>query len=104
MLVGGAVREGRVGSIFFKERKRWEKEIGELWSAVGRISGRREGGDGPFKSRKGFGFHVRQARVGPSNTTIGELLSDSRYTEAVLDFLGKTKVGEVGEGVILNRR
>ena len=67
---------------------------------VGGVSGRREGGDGPFKSRKGFGFHVRQARARPSNTTVRELLSNSRYTEAVLDFLGKTRVGEVKEGVI----
>ena len=61
-------------------------EIGELWRTVGKISGRKEGGDGPFKSRKGFGFHVRQAGTRPSNTTIRELLSDSRYTEAVLEF------------------
>ena len=84
----------------FKECKMWEKEIGELWSTVGKISGRKGGGDGPFKSRKGFGFHVRQARARPSNTTIRELLSNSRYMEAVLEFLGKTRVGEVKEGVI----
>ena len=84
----------------FKECKRWSKEIKELWSAVGKISGRREDGEGPFRSRKGFGFHVRQARARPSNTTIRELLSNSRYTEAVLSFLSKTRVGEVREGVI----
>ena len=53
-----------------------------------------------FKSGKGFGFHVRQARTRPRNTTVRELLSNSRYTEAVLDFLGRTRVGEVKEGVI----
>ena len=84
----------------FKECKRWEKEIRELWSAVGRISGRRESDDGPFKSRRRFGFHVRQARARPSNTTVRELLSNSRYTEEVLGFLEKTRVGEVKEGVI----
>ena len=72
---------------------------------MGKISGKRKGGvedrdEGPFKSRKGFGFHVRQARARPSNTTVRELLSNSRYTSAVLDFLGKTRVGEVKEGVI----
>ena len=67
---------------------------------MGKISDKREDEGGLFKSRKGFGFHVRQARARPSNTTVRELLSDSRYTEAVLDFLGKTKVGEVKEGVI----
>ena len=56
--------------------------------------------DRPFKSRKGFGFYVRQARARPSNTTVREPLSNNRYTEAVLDFLRKTKVGEVKDGVI----
>ena len=88
----------------FKECRAWEKEIKELWTTVGGVSGKREGGDGPFKSRKGFGFHVRQARARPSNTTVRELLPDSRYTEAVLVFLGKTRVGEVKEGVISRRR
>ena len=55
--------------------------------------------DEPFKSRKGFGFHVKQARARPSNTTVRELLTN-RYTEAVLDFLEKTRVGEVKDGVI----
>ena len=86
----------------FKECSTWKDEIRELWNRVGGISGRRGLRDGrePFKSRKGFGFHVRQARARPSNTTVRELLSDSRYTEAVLDFLRRTRVGEVREGVI----
>ena len=84
----------------FKECRRWEKEIRELWDTVGRTSGRRQEGNGSFKSRRGFGFHVRQARARPSNTTVRELLSSDRYTEAALDFLGKTRVGEVKEGVI----
>ena len=89
----------------FKECKTWKKEIAELWKEVGRISGKRkemedDRDEGPYKSRKGFGFHVRQARARPSNTTVRELLSNSRYTNAVLDFLGSTRVGEVKEGVI----
>ena len=84
----------------FKECKTWKGEIDELWKEVGRISGRRDEDDGPFKSRKGFGFHVRQARARPSNTTIRELLSNSRYPDAVLSFLSNTRVGEVKEGVI----
>ena len=89
----------------FKECATWNKEIKELWKEVGKISGRRkEGKDdrdgGPLKSRRGFGFCVRQARARPKNTTVKELLSNSRYAEAVLDFLGKTRVGEVREGVI----
>ena len=84
----------------FKECGGWKEEIRELWNEVGRVSGRRQEEDGPFKSRKGFGFHVRQARARPSNTTVRELLSNGRYTEAVLDFLEKTRVGEVKEGAI----
>ena len=75
------------------------------WAAVRNwsfffFSGKRGEGDGPFKSRKGFGFHVRQARARPSNTSVRDLMSDDRYTSAVLDFLEKTRVGEVREGVI----
>ena len=84
----------------FKECGKWGKEIRDLWNAVGRISGKREDGGGPLRSRKGFGFHVRQARARPSNTTVRELLSNVRYTEAVLEFLEKTRVGEVKEGII----
>ena len=57
--------------------------------------GRREQADEPFKSRKGFGYKIRQARARPSNTSVRDLLSDDRYTEAVLSFLRETKVGEV---------
>ena len=74
-----------------------------MWRTVGGISERRNGEEGasrPFRSRKGFGFHVRQARARPSNVTVRELLSDRRYTGAVLDFLEKTRVGEVKAGVI----
>ena len=84
----------------FKECGAWKGEIRELWEKAGKISGRSDGEEGtdrPFRSRKGFGFHVRQARARPSNT---RLLSNEKYTKAVLDFLGKTRVGEVKAGVI----
>ena len=86
----------------FKECRTWKDGIRELWETVGNISGkknREEGIDRPFKSRKGFGYHVRQSGARPSNTTIRELL-DERYREAVLKFLGSTRVGEVKAGVI----
>ena len=67
---------------------------------VGRASGRREQSDEPFKSRKGFGYRVRQARARPSNTSVRNLLSDDRYKEAVLFFLRNTRVGKVKAGVI----
>lgn len=53
-----------------------------------------------FKSRKGFGHGVSQARARPSNTAIQDLLSDGRYTEAVLAFLKASRVEEIKEGVI----
>ena len=86
----------------FKECTTWKREIRELWNEVGRISGERgkEGSGDPHKSRKGFGFQVRQARARPSNTTVRELLSDEKYSRAVLEFLDKTRVGEVKEGII----
>ena len=84
----------------FKECTTWTKEIRELWSAVGEASGRREEAKDRYKSRKGFGYRVRQARARPSNTSIRGLLSDDRCTEAVLAFLGETGVGEVKERAI----
>ena len=53
-----------------------------------------------FKSRKGFIPWASQARTGPSNTAIGDFLSDGRYTGAVLAFLRATRVGDIKEGVI----
>ena len=67
----------------FKECTAWTKEIRELWTIVGKASGGREVTQDPFKSRKGFGFPVRQARARPRNTSIRDLLPESRYTEAV---------------------
>ena len=84
----------------FKECTRWKKEIKELWKEVGEASGKRGGHATDFKSRKGFGYRVKEAKARPSNTPIRELLSDDRYTEAVLAFLKATKVGEVKAGVI----
>ena len=61
----------------------------------------KEGTEGdPLKSRKGFGYNVRQARARPSNTSVRELLSNEQYTDANLKFLGDRRVGEVKEGVI----
>ena len=90
---GGQSREH-----IFKECTTWTAEIRKLWTAVGEASGGRERTDEPFKSRKGFGYRVRQARARPSNTSIRDLLSDGRYTEAVLGFLRSTRVGEVKAG------
>ena len=64
---------------------------------MGEVSGKRER---TRKSRKGFGYGVRQARARPSNTSVRELLSNEQYTEAVLRFLDDTKMGEVKEEAI----
>ena len=64
----------------FKECSAWTTEIRELWTAVREASGGREQTDEPFKSRKGFGYRVRQARARPSNTSVRDLLSNNRYT------------------------
>ena len=78
----------------FKECTAWAKEIRELWAAVGGASGgRSEVRGGRLKSGKGFGFRVGQARARPNNTSIRGLLSDYRYMEAALDFLGAARVG-----------
>ena len=84
----------------FKECRTWTTEIRELWTAVGNESGKREQADEPFKSRKGFGYRVRQARARPSNTSVRDLLANDRYSEAVLRFLRDTRVGEVKAGAI----
>ena len=57
-------------------------------------------GDDRYKSRKGFGYRVRESMARPSNTFVRDLLSDQRYTGAVLSFPEETRVGEVREGVI----
>ena len=64
------------------------------------LGGRAEAGEDRFKSRKGFGYRVRQAKARPSNTTIRDLLSDGWYTEAALVLLRAARVGEVKEGAI----
>ena len=83
--------------LLFKECAAWTGETRKLWTEVGKA---RETTDDPFQSRKGLGYRIRQARARPSNTSIRDLLSDGRYTEAVLEFLETTKVGEVKAGIM----
>ena len=54
---------------------------------MGSISGDRDGcedgkGSGAFKSRKGFGYDIRESQARP-NTTIRDLLGNEKFTEAV---------------------
>ena len=93
----------------FKECRAWKNEIRELWKKVGESSNidrdnRSEDSGGKRnrrKRRKGFGFVSREDRVRPGNCTVGRLLGDTRFTEAVLEFLKSTKVGLVKKGVIV---
>ena len=39
----------------------------------------------------------------PGNTSIREIVSDRRFTEAVLEFLRNPKVGKVKEGLFLRQ-
>ena len=53
------------------------------------------------RGRKGFGFGMKDRRIGPGNCSIGRLMSDPRFTEAVLKFLSSTGVGKIKKGVIV---
>ena len=92
----------------FKECRAWKEEIRELWKRVGEISEvseegkERAVGKGYKKRRKkGFGFISQEYRVGPGNCSVGRLMSDPRFTEAVLNFLANTQVGKIKKGTIV---
>ena len=91
----------------FKECRAWKKEIRELWKRVGEISSASKDaedisvGKKKRRRRKGFGFFSQEYKVSPGNCTVGRLMSDSRFTEAVLIFLESTQVGLVKKGVLV---
>ena len=66
---------------------------GELWKRVDQLGKR---GPEMAGGKKGFG-------CGPGDTSVEELLSEGKYTEAVLDFVRKTKVDEAKNGIIRPR-
>ena len=45
-----------------------------------------------LESRRGFGYGIRTAKAGPSNTAVRELMGNGAYTEAVLSLLRETDV------------
>lgn len=64
----------------FKERTTWKKGIRQLWEDLGR--GRHHPRERPaWKSRRGFGYHARQAAARPSNTSIRDPLGNERCRE-----------------------
>ena len=96
----------------FKECRAWKNEIRKLWKEVGeisrvdradmdngeRISKERKKGR---KRKKGFGFFTHEYSVRPDNCTVGRLMADPRFTDAVLSFLRDTQVGLVKKGVVI---
>ena len=93
----------------FKECRTWKEEIKKLWKEVGEISiadrdtkeGNSEDQRSGKRRKKGFGFMSQEYRVRPGNCTVGRLMSDPRFTDAVLSFLGDTQVGLIKKGVIV---
>ena len=93
----------------FKECRAWKEDIRTLWKEVGEISDadrikENRGLGGPkrrVKRNKGFGFFTQEHRVRPGNCRVGRLMSDPRFTSAVLSFLRNTQVGLIKKGVIV---
>ena len=85
----------------FNECPAWETGIRELWGAVGSIAVRRKRPEctGVHKSRKSFRYAVQCSSARPSNLAIRDLLSDNRFTGAVIDFLKSVKVEAVRSDV-----
>lgn len=81
--------------------------IRELWEEVGRMSGMCRERRNRYRGRKGFYLGRQGDRVAvrrPRNTPIGVLMSDERFLPAVLNFLSRTKVGKLKEGVMVSSR
>ena len=87
----------------FKECRTWKEEIRTLWKEVGEASGgSRSGAQGNvYKGKKGFCFGMEKRLVRPGNCSVGRLLADPRFSEAVLKFLSCTGVGKIKKGVVI---
>ena len=81
-----------------------------MWKEVGEISDTdRSGSEGGTEGRKwgkrrrkkGFGFTSQEHAVRPGNCSVGRLMSDRRFTDAVLSFLRDTQVGLIKKGVLV---
>jgi len=68
---------------------------------VAEISGKRvDDRVSQWKSRKGFRYHVKNSRVRPSNTSVGDLVLSDCYVEVVLRFIRTTRVGMIKAGAV----
>ena len=74
-------------------------EVGEI-SGAGVGAERTRSGDGIYKGRKGFCFGIGKKIRRPGNASVMDLLSDERFTEAVLKFLKNTGAGKVKQEVL----
>lgn len=85
-----------------KERKTWKEETKTLWKTAGDIpGGPEEGAGGVYKGRKGFLSGTPKGRVGPGDCSVRRLFADSRFSEAVLEFLACTGFGKIKKGVVV---
>lgn len=101
MDAGGVGQPDRSGNTFLKSVSHGGDQYVVGASRAGGAGGQGKENKGRRinRGRKGFGYGVSQG-AGPGNTNVRELLPDRRYTGAILDFLGTTRVGEVKSGVI----
>ena len=90
----------------FKECRTWKDQIRKLWKKIGEASG--EAFLKTEKSRfkagrrgKGFGVWGTGAKIRSGNCSMSKLFGDSRFTEAILEFLEETEVGKIKKGVIV---
>ena len=77
-----------------KRSVRFGRRLGRFQEAV-----RTDLGD-IYKGRKRFCFGMERRQTRPENCSVGKLLSNSRFREAVLKFLRNTGVGKIKEGVV----
>ena len=90
----------------FKECRTWKDQIRKLWKKIGEASGeaivRTDKSRSKSRGRsKGFGLGDNGRRIRPGNCSIGRLFGDSRFTEAVLEFLEETDVGKIKSGIVV---
>ena len=79
------------------------KEIRKLWGEVGEASGKTDvpAQDGAWKSRRGFGYRVRQARSRPSNTSARNLCNGRRQVRwSGSEYPSEHAVADVLEGAL----
>ena len=74
-----------------------------VWVTLEKLSRERStkdgvGGGGTLKSRRAFGYEVRNTRRRLDNSAIRDFLDNELFTGAVLEFLGSTQVGIINEG------